>query len=52
MVLLTCFVQDHPHGRPDCDAPAFTGDCELLPPFLIMLLVSNHLPKGFISINY
>jgi hypothetical protein len=49
--LLIYFVQDFSLGRPDYDPhEAFVGDCELVPPFLIMLLVSNRLTDEVISV--
>ena len=41
-VLLNYFVQDYLHGCPDYHhPPVVLGDCELFPPFLVKVLVSN-----------
>ena len=49
-VPLTYFVQDRSHGCPDYNprGEVFHGDCELFPPFLIILLAPNRLTEEFI----
>jgi hypothetical protein len=51
-VLLTYFVQDYSNGCPDygCHRKVFCSDCELFPPFLIILLVSSCPVEEVISI--
>ena len=41
--LLACYIQDYSQRCPENYRIVLRGECELLPPFLILLLVSNHL---------
>ena len=48
--LLACYIQDYSQRCPENYMKhAILGDCELLPPFLILVPVSNHLVEEILQ---